>query len=412
MDEQRFFIKGSTYCATDAQLQFALARVYETPERPRCMCIRGGVEMYVAKHRRFVVKRMPATGSEHDPMCPSYEPELQQSGLGELIGAAVVDHSPGYVELKVAFPFERASGRAVGRGERRGPAAVGTPRHRMSLRAVMHFLFERAGLNRWYPAMEGKRNQGVLHKYLTEAAQEVLTKGVRLSERLYVPEPFSEMTRLQTAERRRSKFAFLQSRTGDVQVKMALVVGEFKASEATGLGRKVWIKHMPDVPLLIDSKAWGRVERVYGNLLEARYADAAHKPRVAIGALIYAKREHTYQIDTMIFMLTTDQWIPIEGMHELDLISALIEQKRRFMKPLRYDAKSAAAFANALLLDAGEKPVSLHVVSAFMDPKERATKEKTLKSSTEMSWVWHTDKPMPALPVVRNWPSGAAAREG
>ena len=34
----------------------------------------------------------------------------------------------------------------------------------MSLRAVVHFLFERVGFNGWYPAMEGKRTQAVMHK--------------------------------------------------------------------------------------------------------------------------------------------------------------------------------------------------------------------------------------------------------
>ena len=411
MEEQHFFIKGCTYSAADPQLQNALARIYETPERPRCMCVRGGVEMYVAKHRLFVVKRMPDTGSQHQPLCPSYEPELHQSGLGELMGASVIDRSPELVELRVDFPFARVPGRTVGRGERREPAEVCAPRHRMSLRAVMHFLFERAGMNRWYPAMEGKRNQGVLHKYLTEAAEEVMTKGLRLSERLYVPEPFSEAIQLQIAERRRSKLAVLQSAEEDGQFKMALVLGEFKGSEAASLGRKIWIKHMPDAPLLIDTKAWERIERVYGKLFEARNADTAHKPRVLVCTLIYAKQEHVYQVDTASFMLTTEHWIPIEGMHELDLTSALIEQKRRFMKPLRYDAKSAAAFPNALLLDTGEKPVALHVVSAFMDAKERAIKEKALKANAEMPWVWHTDKPMPAFPAVTNWKPSAASNK-
>ena len=101
MEEQHFFIKGCTYSAADPQLQKALARIYETPERPRCMCVRGGVEMYVAKHRLFVVKRMPDTGSQHQPLCPSYEPEPHQSGLGELMGASVIDRSPELVELRV-----------------------------------------------------------------------------------------------------------------------------------------------------------------------------------------------------------------------------------------------------------------------------------------------------------------------
>jgi hypothetical protein len=47
--------------------------------------------MYVARHRQFVVKRMPGTGKQHQPRCASYEPDAQQSGLGELMGEAIVE---------------------------------------------------------------------------------------------------------------------------------------------------------------------------------------------------------------------------------------------------------------------------------------------------------------------------------
>ncbi len=52
-------------------------------------------------------------------------------------------------------------------------------------------------------------------------------------------------------------------------------------------------------------------------------------------ALIYGKRKDTYQIDTTSLMLTTENWIPIKWIHESDLVYALTEQRRRFMKPLR-----------------------------------------------------------------------------
>lgn len=104
MDMQRFAIKGRVIDADALQLQDALAQVYDTPERPRCLCVPGGVEMYVARHRQFVVKRMPDSGSTHHPCCPSYEPEVQQSGLGELVGEAVLEREPGRVELRVDFP--------------------------------------------------------------------------------------------------------------------------------------------------------------------------------------------------------------------------------------------------------------------------------------------------------------------
>ena len=400
MEEQRFSIKGRTYTSRDPALQDALARVYDGPERPRCMCQRGGIEMYVAKHRLYVVKRMPDTGHQHHARCASYEPELGQSGLGELIGESIIEHSPESVELRVAFPLARVPGRAFVRRAAQEPAEINAARHRMSLRAVMHFLFQRAGFNRWYPAMEGKRTQGVIHRYLMEAAEGIRTKGVTLSERLYIPEQFHEQRRTEIAERRRSKLAVLQSPEDDVQFKMALVIGEYKGEEASPLGRKVWLKHMPDAPLFIDAKAWERIERAYGDLLDSRDADTKTKQRVVICALIYAKREHIYQIDTASFMLTSEHWIPIEGTHEVDLIEALTQQRRRFVKPLRYDARSAASFPNVLLLDTGTKPAPLHIVSASLGPQDRAAKEKALKALGDTAWVWNTDKKMPPLPAA------------
>ena len=117
----------------------------------------------------------------------------------------------------------------------------------MSLRALLHFLYERAGFNRWYPAMEGRRNQGVLHKYLSEAARGVLLKGAMLDERLYVPEPFRAEFKEQIGERRRKKLALLMSPEDAVQFKMAILVGEYNGSEPTSFGRRIIVRHMPDV---------------------------------------------------------------------------------------------------------------------------------------------------------------------
>lgn len=395
MDIQHFSIKGRVLGVDDPRLQVALAQIHETPERPRCLCVPSGVEMYVAHHRQFVVKRMPETGSQHHPGCPSYEPELRQSGLGELVGEAVFESALGSVELRVDFPWTRSVGRGVPRGEPQDASEVEVRRRRMSLRALMHFLFERAGFNRWSPAMEGKRNQGVLYKYLQEAAEQVTVNGVMLAQRLYVPEPFSEAAKAAVAQRRREKLAVLQPREG--QSPLAVVIGEFKATDATPLGRRVWIKHMPDAPLLIDTKAWERVERVFAPLLEARDADNGHRVRLMVAALIRARREYTYEIDVASLMLTSEHWIPVEGVHELPLVQALVEQQRRFVKPLRYDAKHATSFPNAMLLDAGVVPIPLHVVSAFLDPKEQAAKALALKNGDEKPWIWHTNEPMPAF---------------
>jgi len=400
MDIQRFSIRGQEFGADDLRLQEALACIYDTQERPRCLCQPNGIEMYVARHRKFAIKRMPDSGSTHHPCCTSYEPESRHSGLGELLGEAVLEREHGQIELRVDFPWSRRQGNCIPCGEPETAPEVAIPSQRMTLHALLHFLFERAGFNRWTPAMAGKRNQGVLRKYLLDAADGVTVKGILLSERLYIPEPFNENDKAKAAGRRREKLAVLSSRTRPTP--LALIIGEFKASEATAQGHRVWVKHMPDVPLLIKTKAWTRVERVFASLFEARDADIGHRVRLVIAALIGARREYTYEIDTVSLMLASEHWIPVEGVHELPLINGLISQQRSFIKPLRYDAKSAASFPNALLLDVGPQPMPLHILSTFMNAKELAAKEKTMTKLQEKSWVWWTDQPLPPFPAREN----------
>jgi len=128
MDAQRFSIAGQVYDVQNPRLQEVLARVGDGADRPRCLCVPEGVEMYVARHRQYVVKRMPGTGGRHHPQCPSYEPDAQQSGLGELMGEAIIETLPGSVELRVDFPWVRVFGRGVALGEPHDRGEINVPR--------------------------------------------------------------------------------------------------------------------------------------------------------------------------------------------------------------------------------------------------------------------------------------------
>lgn len=410
MEVARYCIRGRTVAAADPVLQDALALVYQTPERPRCMCVAGGVEMYVARVGAYVLKRMPGTGGEHAPGCQSFEPDASLSGLGELLGDAIVEQGAERVEIRTDFPLARAALRATGASAVRGsagstPAAVAVPRRQLSLRAVLHLLYHRAGLNRWYPAMQGKRSQAVIRKYLELAAQDVVLKGHVLASRLYVPGPFRVADKEDIAVRRRQRLSMLMAHDDDGSCAMALLIGQFNGAEPTPYGHRLLVKHMPDAPLYMDDKAWARTWRAYGPVLQALDADVEHQPMALMAALVYVRREHLYQVDALTMMLVTDQWIPLEGLHELALVERLQQQGRAFLKPLRFDARNPAAFANALLLDAEGGPCALHVVSPFLDPKERAAKEKAVKTLGQGAWVWRTDEVMPVLP-------GRAARQG
>ena len=387
--------------AEEAGLQAALGAIYGTSERPRCLCRPGGIEMYVAQLRKFVVKRMPNTGDLHHPRCPSFEPEAAQSGFGLLSGSAVIEHETGRAELRVDFPWTRRPGHGVGVRSPTEPGQVESTARRMSLRALMHFLFDRAGFNRWTPAMAGRRNWGAIRKYLLEAAEQIDVAGGPLTERLFVPEVFDESAKADAARRRREKLAILRPHDGTTP--LALVIGEFKSVETVEEvqeGRRVRIRHMPDAPLLVEDRLWKRLTRRHAALFEARDADAGQRVRLVIAALIRARREFTYEIDAASLMMTSETWIPVEGVHELPLIDALVTQGRRFLKPLRYDAPGAEAFANALLLDVGHEARPLHLLSPYMDERARALKQRAIRGASPDPWVWETDRPFPPLPAV------------
>lgn len=387
------------YAASEARLQAALAAVYGSSERPRCLCVTGGIEMYVAQHGQFVIKRMPQTGRLHHAACPSFEPEPGSSGLGELLGGAIIEHAPGEVEIRTDFPLERRGGRGVLRAEPgEEPASVNAPRRRMSLRALLHFLYDRAGFNRWYPAMDGRRSQAVLRHYLLVAADGVTRKGERLRDRLFIPGQFKVSEAQEIAGRRRQQLAMMCSPDGDQQFKMAILIGQFSAVEASGYGCQVIVKHMPNAPLHIEEKTWQADVRAFGSTLQAPDADLEHKPRVLMAALIHAKREHVYQIHALTLMLVSQQWLPLEELHELPLIERIVQEGRSFLKPLRFDAKSWAVFPNVLLLDTGSRPTPLHVASPFMSEKERAAKDRAAKDSGDATWLWRTEFAMPPLP--------------
>jgi hypothetical protein len=368
----RYHLLGRVWALDEKGFEQALAQVHQAggaADRPRCMCLPGGVEMVVARlAHQFILKRMPQSGARHHASCISYEPPQDATGLGELLGDAVMELDTGRVDVRVNFPLTRTSGMSGVRQASVEPSVVKPTNASVSLKALMHLLFSRAGFDRWSPAMAGKRNQWVIHKYLMQAANGIFVKGQALSDRLYVPEPFSQTTRVESARRRRDKLSVLYPRDG--LSPLGMVIGEFKSTDVTAGHRRVWIRHMPDAPLMVKEATWQRIEKMFGKLFEARLADTDAKVRLVIGALIRASSEHTYEIDSATIMMTSVQWIPVEAEYELGLIQDLVNKGRRFLKPLRYDAKNDKVFANVLLLDSGPSPKPVYGLSPFMSSQQ------------------------------------------
>ena len=418
MEAQTYLINGRVFTAHDPGLQAALERIHGTPARPRCLCSSEGVEMYVSKFRDFVIKRMPETGAEHRPTCPSYELPPSESGLGEVLGEAIIERGPDGVELRLDFPLTRRVGRrSFAPAEPGQPSEVGVARKQLSLRGLLHYLWERSGFNRWYPRMQGKRSYWVLRKFLLQASEDVETKGLRLAERVFIPASFSKDQAAETARRRDEALSILLSPDPGLHFKMMIAIGELKELRAAILGYELVLKHLADRAFLLERKAGERAKRAFEAEL---LAWSAGQVKLIAACLFHAKREHLYQIESLTLMMTSAQWIPLDHAYEKDLVDKLVAEQRAFLKPLRYEARQAGKFPNFLLLDAGARPVALDIVSPFLTDQERAAKRAAIGTREPERWLWDTARTMviPELPpraVVRSRrdsapPSGAIAR--
>ena len=191
---------GNTYLQkNDSTFEAALAAAYQGKVRPLCVCVHDGIPMYVAKigktdeeSEHYIIKRMPLTGWKHGADCDSFEPPAELSGLGEVEGQAITENvEDGKIALKLDFSLSKGASRKAPTPNDAEVDTVRTDGKKLTLRGMLHFLWEQGKLNRWYPAMAGKRNWFIVRRELMKATADVSTKGENLAELLYVPENYN-----------------------------------------------------------------------------------------------------------------------------------------------------------------------------------------------------------------------------
>jgi hypothetical protein len=273
---RRFKLAEQVIEETAPDLQVALADAHRRRIRPLCLCKVGGLPMYIAHiGQQFIVKRMPMSGKEHEPACPSYEPPDELSGLGVLMGGAIqVDPESGMSALKVAFSLTKIGTRAApGVGTSAAETIAGDAK-KLSLRSVLHYLWHQSEMTAWTSRWAGKRHWWNIRWHLIEAAGQMMVKGGTLNEILLVPEPFRAADKAAIEQRRTAALVgALPPKSGPR--KLMILLGEVKDFAPTRSGHRLIVKHMPDFPFLLDERLYLRLKVRFENDLALWDADEA-----------------------------------------------------------------------------------------------------------------------------------------
>lgn len=373
----------------------AIADAHSSHLRPRCMCMVEGVEMYVARlGDGFIVKRMPDTGKLHSPDCSSYEPPAEFSGLGQVLGSAITENpATGETTLKLDFPLTKVPGRTAmppAGGESDSVSSSGT---RLSLRGLLHYLWDQAELTRWHPGFAGRRTWATVRRHLLQAAEHKIARGDALRARLYVPEPFSVEERDAINARRLAQWQHASATPGKPQHLM-LLIGEVKEIVPARYGFKAIVKHMPDQAFAIDEQLYRRLGRRFEPELALwGAADDIHMVMVATFSVAAAGIPTIVELS---LMPVTRQWLPVEDAFEKQLVERLVSDGRSFIKGLRYNLGPASTLACATLTDC-EGLVSLLVIARA--GREDSVRDVQACPASVPVWLWNPSSTMlPPLP--------------
>lgn len=385
----------------------AVAEAHAAHQRPLCMCLVEGVEMYVARlGGGYIVKRMPDTGSRHAPDCPSYEPPAEFSGLGQVLGSAITeDPASGETTLKLDFPLTKMPGRSTippTGGEGDSVSSTGT---RLSLRGLLHYLWDQAELTRWHPGFVGKRTWTTVRRHLLHAAEHKLARGDALHARLYVPEPFSIEERDAINARRLSQWQSAVPAPGKAQ-QLMLLIGEVKEIVPARYGFKAIVKHVPDQAFAIDEQLYRRLGRRFESELALWGAsDDIHMVMIATfgvsGAGVPAIHE-------LCLMPVTRQWLPVDDGFEKRLLDKLVGERRAFVKGLHYNLGKKERIASAALTDCEGSAPMLFIVPVDLDEPVPGHESG---DPGQPIWMWRrSGEAMPPLPLARTQSSRCPVR--
>lgn len=395
---RKFTIGDRVLEESTPELQGFLAQAYEQRLRPMCMCKEPRAPMYLARvEDQYLIKRMPLSGRDHDPACPSYEPPYELSGLGPLIGSAIQIDANGNADLKLDFSLTKRGPRAAaGQPAELSEHGIRSEPRKLSLRAMLHYLWEAGELTEWRSTWSGKRGWGRVRASLLNAAAQMTARGATLGDVLFVPEVFHPEDKDAIAAGRTAALKGVQA-TGSGPRKLMMIVAEVKEFSAAREGQRIVLRHMP-FPLMIEEGAWQRLAVRYEPELELwRSNEAFH---LIVIATFGISATGIAAVEEVALMVVNEHWLPFEDIHELRLLEKLSHLKRKSVKGLRFNLPRDAPIVSVTLPEQKPAPVAMFIVPASAGEDYEQALSDMIETRPEITpWVWRlAEGEIPRLP--------------
>lgn len=365
---------------------------------------------------RYHLARFPDTGNQHADDCRFFSVDPADSGMAGYKRGVIQELDDGNIKIKLKVGLQRQSTKAPSVDSEPSSAVKAatrttTSQSSMSPLGLLHYLWTLTGLNTWSPGMLGKRNLGVVHHHLMEAAKTLFVGRIQLSRNLLIGTPSESSVQAKTNQ--------AKAVSAHVTRQRLLVIAPLtRSAEDANRHRSLPISGFHGIPHLnVADGLWDVTEKRFPAMMAAWatgariVAIAQTDPPRACGDMLNAP------VVDMALMWLSDHWIPVDSGFERIVAEELVARNRRFEKPLRFDG-SDCGLPDFRLKDSYQA-LPMEVWGMATPEYEARKTEKTAQYDAAYGpngwWSWDaiSGDPMPPFPErslnAREYPNSMAA---
>ena len=326
-----------------------------------CPCLEEPLKLVIRERTgKLFLAAWPDQAAKHALDCPFYSDD--RTGAAEYAEGAI-QRDGEFTRVVLAhplrqdrFPMPPLVAQQPARPERvpKG-ASANVRKEKLHLWGLLHLLWEEAALNRWYPGWH--RDWGFTRYLLRRAAQTTMIDGAPLLQSLYIPPVWNAKKR---AEIQGHWAQFISplvvNHRRTAVVASAFVIGTVRALEPSEFGHMLKLHHhaekfyldtkLADQLVRFSRRGWAAAKR-----LEAPSEDA-EKPYVVAAMRVEASHTGRMTVVEAALMRVSPRFIPVNSSYEDRIARQLVDDGRKFVRPLHYD-NHTLALPDFVLTDAG-----------------------------------------------------------
>lgn len=376
-----------------------------------CLCQDKRLLLVIRERNdRLFLACWPDQAQSHALDCPFYGAG-KESGSEKYIQGAITEDGPS-TKIQLHHPMLQATPHS--RGEARPqPRSAGLAK--LHLWGLLHHLWEHGGLNRWNPGW--KRDWGLVRYMLRRAAQSTYIDGEPLLPNLYVP-PIWTDARQDDIKSHWSEFSaplYRQHRSTSM-VASGFVIGVVRKVEKNETGYTLRLKHHAEV-FYIDQYVADRIasysRKGWSVVMSSPSATATYTPPSVVAALrVQATARSKMVVVEGALMRVSPKFIPTDSSFEDRLAEVMVNQNRRFIKPLHYDIHSQklahfvltdCAFADASISVA--RRCAMYVYGTAIQPTYQHELEQRDRQDSQQRgyefWAWNAAQAVEVPPLPK-----------